>query len=78
MNYYSLESCEKLINTYVNEYKGELMQVEEGCLGLGKLILHSAPNKKSFVIKEHFVNSWSSTHSVRAYNKLPKKYSINL
>lgn len=63
---YDLKSCEELIDKYVNTYKGECEVIEEGCLGLGK---------KSIVITEIFVNSWTSTHTIRMYNKLPKKYN---
>lgn len=75
MKTYTLQACENYINKYVNEYGGELTIIEEGCLGLGNLILHSAKGKKSIVIKEVFVNTWVSTHTVKMYNKLPKKYA---
>ena len=74
MKNYSLRSCEKLINSYINEYNGSLTQVSEGVLGLGFLILHDAPKKKTVLIKEYFINSWCSGHSVKFYNKIPKKY----
>lgn len=74
MNNYSLKSCEELINKYVNEYQGCMTTIEEGCLGLGFIILHDAKGKKSIIIKEYFINSWNSGHNVKMYNKLPKKY----
>ncbi len=72
---YSLKSCETLIDKYINEYKGQITQLEEGILGLGMLMLHDAEGKKTIIIKEVFVNSWTSTHSIRMYNKMPKKYN---
>jgi hypothetical protein len=72
---YDLRSCEELIDKYVNTYKGECEVIEEGCLGLGKILLHGAEGKKSIIITEIFVNSWTSTHTIRMYNKLPKKYN---
>lgn len=63
-----------LIDPYVNKHGGQLTVIEGGVLGLGTLILHDAPNKRDIVIKEFFINSWKSGHSVRQYNKLPKKY----
>lgn len=72
---YDLRSCEELIEKYVNTYGGECKIIEEGCLGLGKILLHSAEGKKSIIITEIFVNSWTSTHTIRMYNKLPKKYN---
>ena len=74
MKNYSLKSCENLIDTYVNEYKGEATILDEGVLGLGKIILHSADGKKSIVITEYYINAWVSGHKVRKYNKLPNKY----
>jgi hypothetical protein len=73
-NYYSLLYCEDLIERYINQYGGKILQIEEGCLGLGKLLLHSAPRKKTVVITEFFINSWSSGHKVRKYNIIPKCY----
>jgi len=70
----SLSSCENLIDRYVNEFNGQVAVIEEGCLGLGKLLLHSAIGKKTIIITEYFLNEWSSGHKVRMYNKIPKKY----
>lgn len=74
MNYYKLESCENLIDRYVNQYGGSVSILEEGVLGLGKVLLHDAPGKKAIVIEERYLNPWSSGHTIRKYNKLPKKY----
>jgi hypothetical protein len=71
-NYYSLRYCEDLIERYTSQYGGEILEIKEGCLGLGKLLLHSAPGKKTVVIAEFFINSWSSGHKVRRYNIIPK------
>lgn len=46
MNTYRLSDCEDLISKYVNEYKGECQVIEEGVLGLGTILLHSAIGKK--------------------------------
>jgi len=72
MNYYTIESIEELINRYL-ERNGEVVEVVEGCLGYGTTICYGE-GLKSTVIQEHFENSWSSSHTVRMYNKLPKKY----
>jgi hypothetical protein len=72
---HTLNACEKLISKYVNVFGGEMVEIEEGCLGLGKILLHSAPNKKTIVIEEVYLNSWSSGHKVRMYNVTPKKYT---
>jgi len=75
MTTYTLKSCEELIDKYVNQYNGKLTIIEEGCLGLGLLVLHSAKGKKTIVIREVYVNPWNSTHTIRRYNKIPKKYN---
>jgi hypothetical protein len=69
-----LKDCEELISTYTMKYGGFCSTIEEGVLGLGKILLHSAIGKKSIIINEVYVNQWSSAHTVRMYNKLPKKY----
>lgn len=73
MNTYNLEVVEKLISTYL-KLGGEMIEIEEGVLGLGKILLHSAPKKCSIIITEKYVNAWSSTHTIRQYKKTPKKY----
>lgn len=77
MRNFSLQSCEDLIEKYVNNFGGEIFILEDGCLGLGKIILTNAIGKKSILINEYFINSWNSGHDVKLYNKLPKKY-INI
>ena len=71
---YSLQSCENLIERYVNEYGGEATCIIEGTLGLGQIILHSAQGKKTIIITEYYIHAWSSGHKIRKYNKMPKKY----
>ena len=74
MKNYSLTACENLISKYVHEYGGEATETREGVLGLGTVVLHSAEGKKSIIINEFYINAWQSGHSIRRYNKLPKKY----
>jgi hypothetical protein len=78
MKIYSLESCNNLIDKYVNTYKGYCEELQEGCLGLGTILLHSAEGKKTIVIQEICLNEWSSGHTIRMYNKMPKKYASKL
>ena len=72
MKHYTISAIEKLINRYV-ERGGEVVEVIEGCLGFGTTICFG-DGLKSAVIQEHFENSWSSSHTITMYNKLPKKY----
>ena len=74
MTYYTLQSCEELIDKYTNEYGGYAETVREGILGLGTVVLHRASGKKSIIINEVYLNANSSSHTIRKYNKLPKKY----
>ena len=70
---YILKSVEKLISNYL-QLGGEMIEIKEGVLGLGKILLHSAPKTCTIVITEKYVNSWCSTHTIRQYKKTPKKY----
>ena len=74
MKNYSLEACEKLIDKYVNEFGGQMFTYKEGSLGLGTVVLAYAEGKKTIIIKEFYINAWNSGHSIRMYNKIPKKY----
>ena len=74
MKIYNLLACEKLISQYA-ELGGEVDTIREGILGLGTIILHRAPGKKSIIINEVYLNANSSGHTIRMYNRLPKKYA---
>jgi hypothetical protein len=69
---YTLKACENLMQKFV-DLGGEVLTVKEGCLGLGTTICF-AEGKKTAVIQEVFLNAWSCGHTIRMYNKLPKKY----
>tara|TARA_R110000796_G_scaffold162824_2_gene279763 strand:- start:465 stop:704 length:240 start_codon:yes stop_codon:yes gene_type:complete len=70
---YSLSIIEQYIQNYFMYEGAEWHQIEEGCLGLGNLML-TAKDKKTIIIKEVYLNSQSSGHTLRKYNKIPKKY----
>lgn len=72
MTLYSLEACEKLIAKYVDK-GGEVVTLREGVLGLGTLLC-TGDNLKTTIINEVYLNCWSSGHTIRQYNKCPKKY----
>jgi len=74
MRLHTLSTCEDLIAKYTNQYNGEITTLEEGCLGLGTVLLHNAEGKKTILIKEVYLNHWSSGHTIRKYNKMPQKY----
>jgi len=70
---YNYQQIDKLINRYSQIENSETIQIREGILGSGDWIL-TAPGKKTAIIKEVFVNEWNSTHTLKMYNKIPKKY----
>lgn len=73
MNLYNYQTADKLISDYIQR-DGQAHQFTEGCLGSGNWILSGLTN--SFVIKEVFINSWSSGHKITRYKTLPKKYQF--
>ena len=74
MRLYTIRATQELIDKYV-EKGGEMLTIDEGCLGVGNVILFDTNDKlKSFVIKEVYLNEWNSAQSIRCYNKLPDKY----
>ena len=74
MTHYTCTQVDNLISRYIDA-GGDAIQTNEGVLGSGDWILFDFPNKlKCFVITEIYLNEWSSTHKIRSYNKIPKKY----
>ena len=74
MYLYSYKQVDALIEKYVNK-GGETLQLDEGVLGSGNWLLFDYSGRLKFiVIKEVYLNEWSSAHTIRKYNKMPKKY----
>ena len=78
MTIYTQDACEDFIQKYVNDHGGDATTLREGCLGLGQVLLHGAPGKVTVLINEIYLNEWSSGHTVRRYQKMPKKYALLL
>lgn len=72
---YSVAAVEKLVKRY-EEAGGISYWMGDGGVGCGTVILHDTEGKglASFVIKEKYLNEWSSAHTIRKYRKLPKCY----
>ena len=70
MKIYSWDSVKNLINKYV-EMGGEVYKVEGS---LQDNFICTLDGYKSLVVREVYLNEWSSGLSVRFYNELPKKY----
>ena len=72
MTLYTLEACEDFMSQYI-ENGGECITIEEGSLGLGKVVCLCEGFKFS-VITDRYVNPWARGHSIRMYKKIPAKY----
>lgn len=72
MKIYTNKTVQDVIDNYIKK-GGEIIEVVEGCLGYGTTICIGS-GLKSTIIQEVFLNEWSSGHTIRMYNKLPKKY----
>ena len=72
-NLYTCKAIERLVQLYIDK-GGEVAVVEEGCLGYGFLILHG-DGLKTAIVKEVYLNDHESAHTIRKYNKCPKKYA---
>ena len=76
MKYYTLQAIKSLIDRYIDQ-DGQVTEVKKGVLGYGTTILHGA-KLKTAIIQEHYLNEWSSGHTVRFYNITPAKYLAKL
>lgn len=75
MTLYGSSQIADLISYYF-DHGGQVYYVVEGTLGYGLTVLHDSRNLlHGFIIQERYINEWSSSHTVRRYNKLPKKYA---
>ena len=64
----------KLIDRYI-ERGGQAYQINEGVLMHGDWLLFDTNGLlKTIIIKEVYVNEWTSEQTVRMYNKTPLKY----
>lgn len=70
---YGLQACESLINRYIQN-GGNVVTIEEGTLGLGLIVCYGN-GLKTAIIREVYLKEWTSTHSVKFYNKMPKRYA---
>lgn len=75
MKLYSNQAVEKLANQYI-EKGGFIDKIEDSTLLEYGLAIFSGDKLKFAIVKDIFINEWSSGYSVRFYNKLPKKYQL--
>lgn len=72
MKMYGCKAIEGLFSRYY-ELGGEVIELIPGTLGHG-LTVCFGDGLKTAVIKEQYINCWSSGHTVRFYNGMPEKY----
>ena len=74
MKIVTLNSIIRLIDRYI-ERGGQAHQINEGVLMHGDWLLFDTNGLlKTIIIKEVYVNAWTSEQTVRMYNKTPLKY----
>lgn len=72
MTLYSNEAVQRVLSQY-SELNGEIETIQEGSLGYGLIVCYGS-GLKTCIIREVYVNEWSSGHTIRFYDKMPKKY----
>lgn len=72
-NLYTISSTEEFVQSMIKN-GWECIQLNEGVLGLGDLVL-IAPTERhwNYIIKEQFLNEWSSAQTIRRCRKLSQK-----
>lgn len=70
--YIETDGIKSLIDTYL-DLLGEVVELQEGVLGYGTLMLYGK-GLKTTIIQEIYLNPWSSTHTIRTYRRMPRKY----
>ena len=75
---YTIAAADGLINEYLKLSENSIVyRYDAGGVGIGNWIC-GAPGYKWAIIKEVYLNEWSSAQSIRMYNELPKCYAAIL
>ena len=73
--YYSSFVVNRLIDNYMSQANApEFYVIDEGTLLEYGLAILTSDDKKTYIIRECYVNEWTSGYSIRRYNKTPRKY----
>ena len=73
-NLYTFRAVDDLRDRLVNEYGYNTIQLHEGVLGSGSFVCLAPDDKHyNFVVREVYINEWSSGHTVRRCAKISKK-----
>lgn len=73
MKKYTCTAVADLIDKYM-ERNGIAYELIPGTLGYG-LTVCVAEGCRTAIIREQYLNQWSSAHTVRFYNRIPLKYA---
>ena len=71
---YTNEAVNSLVEKYFSK-DGNIKVIDEGCLASYGLAILYGEGLKTTIIKEVYLNEWSSGNSIISYNKMPKKYA---
>lgn len=71
MTIYNQKAVDKLFTAY-EKREGFMSYLVPGCLLDGYIL--TAPGCKTTIIKEVYLNCYSSGYSIRKYNRIPAKY----
>lgn len=72
---YSTTAVERFIAMMTDEHGYTAVQLNEGTLGAGDWVLLAPPGEyTNYIIKEVYINEWSSGHTVERRIRIPKKY----
>ena len=73
MKIYTCKAAEQVIE-HLMKIGYEYIQLAEGVLGIGDCVLLSHdPNKYNFLIREKYLNEWSSGQTIRRFAKVSGK-----
>lgn len=72
-NLFGCAEIEKAFDDFLAPLGYEWIQLEEGSLGLGKVVFLSPDDKHwNYVVREQYLNEWSSAHTIRKCAKISK------
>ena len=71
-NTYTQKAVDNLFDIYTQKNANAQFYKIDGCLVDNYII--TGDNLKTAIIKEVYLNEWSSAYSIILYNKTPKKY----
>jgi hypothetical protein len=77
MTTYTNEAVDKVTDKYLSQ-GGEVAIIEDAVLACYGLAICYGEGLKYCVIKERYLNGWSSGNTMQFFNKLPKKYATLL